>query len=87
MEREREKQAVRNKWGLILGCQDHDMSRRQTLNSLRHPGALVLVLKGRRMDSRPCFCAPATQCWQNPPTSTCRWGTIGRNSTAFNLSV
>jgi len=28
-------------WGLIPGPGDHDLSQRQTLNCLSHPGALI----------------------------------------------
>ena len=40
---QREEKQTRNPmWGLIPGPQDHDLSRRQTLNSLGPPGALDL---------------------------------------------
>ena len=43
-EREREQQTPRRArslmWDSILGARDHDLSRRQMLNRLNHPGAL-----------------------------------------------
>ena len=45
-QREREKQAPRWAespiWGSILGSWDHDLSQRQTLNQLSHPGTLIM---------------------------------------------
>ena len=59
-QREREKRALHGvgilTWGLIPGHWDHDLSWRQTLNWLSHPGASWITLRKNAVFLRWFFC-------------------------------